>query len=64
MPGYRRSGRIRAAHVIEQLARPISVHGAPRYLRSDNSPEFMSWAVSKWLINHRINTAFIDPGKP
>lgn len=58
------AGRIRSAHVIEQLARLISVHGAPRYLRSDNGSEFVSRAVLKWLTDHRINTAFIDPGKP
>jgi len=58
------AGRIRSAHVIEQLARVISVHGAPGYLRSDNGSEFVSRAVLKWLTDHRINTAFIDPGKP
>jgi putative transposase len=30
------AGSIRSARVIEMLARLISVHGAPRYLRSDN----------------------------
>lgn len=58
------AGRIRSAHVSERLARLINVHGAARYLRSDNGAEFVSRAVSKWLTDHRINTAFIDSGKP
>lgn len=58
------AGRIRSARVIEQLARLISIHGARRYLRSDNGTEFVSRAVLQWLTDQRINTAFIDPGKP
>ncbi len=58
------AGRIRSARVIDQLAKLISVHGAPRYLRSDNGGEFISRAILKWLTDHHINTAFIDPGKP
>ena len=58
------SGRIRSSDVIEQLARLISLHGAPRHLRSDNGTEFVSHAVLKWLRGHRIDTAFSDPGKP
>ena len=58
------SGRIRSSDVIEQLARLISLHGAPRHLRSDNGTEFVSHAVLKWLREHRIDTAFSDSGKP
>jgi transposase InsO family protein len=39
------AGSIRSARVIEVLARLISEHGAPRYLRSDNGPEFVSKAI-------------------
>ena len=42
----------------------MSLHGAPRYLRSDNGPEFVARAVLKWLLATQIETAFIDPGKP
>jgi putative transposase len=57
-------GSIRSGRVIEVLSRLISVHGAPRYLRSDNGPEFVSRAVLRWLHNAGIDTALIDPGKP
>src|SRR5262249_45955221 len=41
-----------------------SVHGAPRYLRSDNAPEFVARAILRWLLEAQIETALIDPGKP
>ena len=58
------AGSIRSNRVIEVLAKLISVHGAPRYLRSDNGPEFVSRAVLRWLNGANIETAAIDPGKP
>ena len=58
------AGGIRSTRVIEVLARLVSLHGAPRYLRSDNGPEFVARAVLRWLLTAQIETAFIDPGKP
>ena len=58
------AGSIRSTRVKEVLAKLISVHGAPRYLRSDNGSEFLSRAILKWLATEKIETALIDPGKP
>ena len=58
------AGSIRSRRVIEVLARLISLHGAPAFLRSDNGPEFISHAVLHWLPTNHIDTAVIDPGKP
>jgi putative transposase len=58
------AGNIRSGRVIEVLARLVSVHGAPQYLRSDNGPEFVSRAILRWIATAGIDTAFIDPGKP
>jgi putative transposase len=58
------AGSIRSARVIEVIAKLVSVHGAPRYLRSDNGPEFVATAMLRWLHTAQIETAFIDPGKP
>ena len=58
------AGSIRSARVIELLSKLVSVHGAPRYLRSDNGPEFVSRAILRWLTAANIDTAHIDPGKP
>lgn len=58
------AGSIRSGRVIEVLSRLISVRGAPRYLRSDNGPEFVSLALLKWITDQGIECALIDPGKP
>jgi putative transposase len=57
-------GRLRSGRVIEVLSRLVSERGAPRYLRSDNGPEFVSQALLKWIVDQGIETALIDPGKP
>ncbi len=57
-------GSIRSGRVIEVLSKLVSVHGSPRYLRSDNGPEFVSRAVLRWLLKANIGTAHIAPGKP
>ena len=55
------AGSIRSARVIEVLAKLISVRGVPRYLRSDNGPEFVSTALLKWVMEQGVETALIDP---
>jgi len=56
------AGGIRSGRVIEVLAQLVSVHGAPRYLRSDNGPEFVAGAILRWLHEAGIETALIDRG--
>lgn len=58
------AGSLRARRVVDVLSRLVSVHGAPAHLRSDNGPEFVSRALLRWVTDERIETAFIDPGKP
>ena len=58
------AGGIRSGRVIEVLTQLVSLHGAPRYLRSDNGPEFVAAAILRWLADAGIDTALIDPGKP
>ncbi len=58
------AGSIRSGRVIEVLSKLVSLHGAPRVLRSDNGPEFVSRAILRWLTTEGIETAHIDPGKP
>jgi putative transposase len=57
-------GRMRSGRVIEVLSRLVSERGAPAHLRSDNGPEFVSKAILKWIVDQKIGTALIDPGKP
>ena len=58
------AGSIRSNRVIAVLSRLVSAHGAPRYMRSDNGPEFVSHAILKWIDEWNIQTAPNDPGKP
>src|SRR4051812_11785007 len=53
------AGSIRSGRVIDVLARLVSVHGAPKYMRSDNGPEFIATAVLRWLTDEGIETAHI-----
>jgi len=55
---------LKAADVLEWLGKAIEVHGAPKYLRSDNGPEFIAKEVQRWLAEHQIKTIYIDPGSP
>ena len=38
--------------------------GFPRYIRSDNGPEFISRLFRKFCCSHRIRHRRIEPGKP
>ena len=55
-----------AARRRRQIARGDSAEGrergAPALLRSDHGPEFFR-ALLKWMTEHGISTALIDPGK-
>ncbi len=57
-------GRLTANGVINVLRTLIEQHGAPRFLRSDNGPEFIAQAIKAWLAQSGVQTAYIDPGKP
>ena len=58
------AGSIRSSRVVEVLTQLMSVHGAPRYLRSDNGPEFVSSALLQWVQDESLELALIEPGKP
>jgi putative transposase len=58
------SHRIDSRRVIAVLERLSHTHGMPRYLRSDNGPEFVAKAVKAWLSAQGVSTVYIEPGKP
>jgi len=58
------SGSIRSSRVIDILSKLMRIHGVPRYLRSDNGPEFVSKALLEWATKESLHLALIDPGKP
>ncbi len=38
--------------------------GPPAFVRFDNGPEFVAWAVADWCRFNQVATCFIDPGSP
>ena len=55
---------ITSQEVLQELQDVMKVHGVPRYLRSDNGPEFIAQAIQRWLKENRIATLYITPGAP
>jgi len=55
---------IDAASLIEVLDELVAERGAPRYLRCDNGPEFISKLLARWCRELRAMTEFIEPGSP
>ena len=55
---------ITAEDVIEVLKYLFAVRGAPRYIRSDNGPEFIARAIRKYLAESGVGALYIEPGSP
>jgi transposase InsO family protein len=55
---------IRAIDAITVIEAAIARYGAPEYLRSDNGPEFIAYAIQDWLAQRQIKTLYIRPGSP
>ena len=51
-------------HVIAVLRQLIARYGRPRYLRSDNGPEFIAHNLVTFLNDQEIISSRIEPGKP
>ncbi len=55
---------IRAVDVITVIEATIERYGAPEYIRSDNGPEFIAYAIQDWLKEQEIKSLYIKPGSP
>jgi transposase InsO family protein len=53
---------ITAQDVIRTLARLFAERGAPRFIRSDNGPEFIAQAIRDWRPHAGVQTLYIAPG--
>ncbi len=53
-----------ASEIIDIVAQVILIRGAPRFLRSDNGPEFIARALRSYLEAARAGTLYIAPGAP
>lgn len=56
--------RMTAKEVVATLAYLFELRGVPKYLRSDNGPEFIAQAVKTWLAASHVETLYIEPGSP
>ncbi len=55
---------LKANDVIDTLSDLFITRGIPKFIRSDNGPEFVAEILRTWLHNLRVNTAYIEPGSP
>jgi putative transposase len=55
---------IRAKDVIAILEYLFMVRGVPKFIRSDNGPEFIADAIKRWLKQRSVDTLYIERGSP
>jgi len=55
---------IKALDVIDVLSDIMLKRGIPRFIRSDNGPEFVAKILRDWLNSIGTQTAYIEPGSP
>jgi putative transposase len=53
-----------AEDVVEIIAGLLGERGAPAYLRSENGPEFIAWALRDYCRVTLMATSYIEPGSP
>jgi putative transposase len=58
------SRSIRGGDVIGVLEYLFLIRGLPRFIRSDNGPEFIADAIRRWLEINHVETLYIAPGSP
>jgi putative transposase len=56
--------RMSARYVADTLLRLIDEHGAPKFIRSDNGPEFIAKHLMRVLAIHGVEARHIEPGSP
>ena len=55
---------IKGEQVVEAMSRIAMTRGAPRTIRVDNGPEFISKALDRWAYENGVTLDFSRPGKP
>lgn len=55
---------ISSRQVIQQLEWLFLLRGAPGYLRSDNGPEFIAYALQQWPLPHVVHQTRQSLGEP
>jgi putative transposase len=55
---------IKGEQVVEAMMRIAALRGAPKAIRVDNGPEFVSKALDRWAYENGVTLDFSRPGKP
>jgi len=55
---------IKGDQVVAVMTRLALIRGAPRTIRVDNGPEFVSKALDRWAYENGVTLDFSRPGKP
>jgi putative transposase len=55
---------IKGEQVVDVLDRIVAERGAPKSIRVDNGPEFVSRVLDRWAYEHGVTLDFSRPGKP
>lgn len=56
--------KLNSIDVLESLAELFLTRGVPKFIRSDNGPEFIAIILREWLERLNVGTLFIEPGSP
>lgn len=56
--------KLNSLDVIESLAELFLTRGVPKFIRSDNGPEFIAKTLREWLEGVNVGTLYIEPGSP
>ncbi len=50
--------------VLRELDHLIEIYGKPKYMRTDNGPEFRSVDYQSWMKQNQIQPVYTEPGNP
>ena len=56
--------KLKSEDVLERLSDLFIRRRVPKYIRSDNGPEFTANEAREWLNHVEVKTLFIEPGSP
>ncbi|MDJ0630647.1 MAG: IS3 family transposase [Rhodobacter sp.] len=56
--------KLNSTDVVDALTDLFILRGPPKFIRSDNGPEFIAQKVRDWITAVGAKTAFIEPGSP
>jgi putative transposase len=53
-----------SSRVIRELELLIQINGKPKYIRTDNGPEFRSFEYEDWMKENGVTPVYTEPGNP